>query len=109
MQVFSAQILQRLESGSRPPETTGESEDSVFSGADEEAARAAERLQVTVLNDLLLELRILELKKKIADTGSRYVVADSVDQSYLIKESGRLVKELKELELQRRKSGHAVS
>ncbi|MCR9144906.1 MAG: DNA primase [bacterium] len=108
LQVFSAQILQRLESEGRPYSAVEQGE-SVLSAVDEEEIKAAERLQVTVINDLLLELRILELKKKIADTSSRYVVADSVDQSYLIQESGRLVKELKELELQRRKSGQTVS
>ena len=108
MQIFSAQILQRLEGGLGTPQPKAD-EGGEPSALDEEEVRAAERLQVTVINDLLLELRILDLKKKIADTGSRYVVADSVDQSYLIQESGRLVKELKELELQRRKSGQAVS
>ncbi len=108
MQIFSAQILQRLEGGLGTPQPKPD-EGGEVSALDEEELRAAERLQLTVINDLLLELRILDLKKKIADTGSRYVVADSVDQSYLIQESGRLVKELKELELQRRKSGQAVS
>ena len=103
MQVFSAQVLRRVESAGprRPGQTPGTDDD--------EETKAEERLQITVLNDLLLEIRILDLKKKIAEIGSRYVVADSVDQSYLIHENGRLVKELKELELQRRNSGQPVS
>lgn len=113
MQVFSASILERLDNAetgrSKPADSGAGAEDSSYIRGDDDEALAEERLQVTVINDLLLELRILDLKKLIADISRRYVVADSVDQSYLIQENGRLVKELKELELQRRKSGQPVS
>lgn len=62
-------------------------------------------LERSVLRDLLVEHRILKLKKRIAENERRYTVADSIDQSYLIEENGNLLKELKKLESMRRNSG----